>query len=129
MNKSQLRKFDLKTQQFIQKSPFGPWVQKLPAKTFSTSIAVISLVILELAVFQTRKADTSLQPIAQQGPITSPIPRSKSFGDINADSKIDSIDLTIMINSWGNLGGPADLNQDGIVNSKDLSILLEHWTK
>jgi hypothetical protein len=51
-------------------------------------------------------------------------------GDINNDTKIDAIDLSILLSNWNRTGtNTADINKDSIVNAIDLSILLTNWGK
>ncbi len=50
--------------------------------------------------------------------------------DLNSNGLVDSVDLAILLSTWGTDGGPlgADLNGDGIVNGADLAILLSGWS-
>jgi len=48
-------------------------------------------------------------------------------GDLNGDGIVDGADLGILLNAWGQDGGPADLNRDGVVDGADLGILLAAW--
>ena len=48
--------------------------------------------------------------------------------DLNADSKVNIQDLSILISKWGLNTQPADINKSGIVNIQDLSILISAWT-
>jgi hypothetical protein len=48
-------------------------------------------------------------------------------GDINQDGIVDSIDLSLLVASWGSSAMAEDLNSDGIVDSVDLSILVSNW--
>lgn len=49
--------------------------------------------------------------------------------DFNGDTKVNSVDLGIMLSNWGSTAKPqSDINQDGAVNSVDLGILLSQWT-
>jgi len=58
---------------------------------------------------------------------TTPPPAGKK-GDINADGKVDIIDLGIFLSNWGSTSKPAsDINQDGRVDVVDLGILLSNW--
>lgn len=47
--------------------------------------------------------------------------------DINGDGAIDSLDLALLLGSWGAAGSNADLNGDGSVGSPDLALLLNGW--
>ena len=49
------------------------------------------------------------------------------IADIDGDGLIGGGDLTILLQSWGNLGGRADLNGDGVVDANDLAILFAAW--
>lgn len=50
-----------------------------------------------------------------------------SRADFNLDGRVDSQDLSTLLNAWGGKGSPLDLNGDGVVNSADLAILLDAW--
>lgn len=59
-----------------------------------------------------------------------------SPADLNEDGSINSVDLAIMLGSWGPCpdppGGPpeacpADIDGNGVVGPSDLAILLGHW--
>ena len=48
--------------------------------------------------------------------------------DLNADGRVDVIDLGILLSAWGQTTKPkADINQDGRVDVVDLGILLSKW--
>jgi hypothetical protein len=47
-------------------------------------------------------------------------------GDINGDSKVDILDLSIMLSNWGK-PGTSDLNNDGTTSVLDLSVLLSSY--
>ena len=49
-------------------------------------------------------------------------------GDINSDGNIDSIDLAIVLNQWGDSKGSADIDGNGIVDGGDLTVVLSNWT-
>ncbi len=68
------------------------------------------------------------QPPPEPTPITSKRPK----GDLNADDKINVIDLSILLsgfNSRPSANTGADVNGDGVVNVIDLSILLSNYGK
>jgi hypothetical protein len=44
-------------------------------------------------------------------------------GDINADGRVNALDLALLRQQFGNVGGSADLNGDGFVNALDLALL------
>ena len=48
--------------------------------------------------------------------------------DINGDKKINLVDFSIFLLSWGTSNASADFNCDGNVNLADFSILLFNWT-
>ena len=56
-----------------------------------------------------------------------PPPPPSHDGDLNADGRVDVIDLGILLSQW-NRGGSGDLNADGRVDVIDLGILLAHWS-
>ncbi|HEX8182792.1 MAG TPA: Ig-like domain-containing protein [Candidatus Saccharimonadales bacterium] len=49
-------------------------------------------------------------------------------GDVNGDSRINAIDLSMLISRDGQNYPPADFNNDGTVGSADMAILLSKWT-
>jgi hypothetical protein len=49
-------------------------------------------------------------------------------GDSNGDGKVNLVDFSIMLSSWGTNDERVDLNKDGTVNLADFSILLFNWT-
>lgn len=59
------------------------------------------------------------------------IHRTRDRADLNADDRIDSADLTIVLAAWGrcSLEGdcPADLDDDGWVDGRDISVLVAAW--
>ncbi len=48
-------------------------------------------------------------------------------GDLNADSRINIFDLSILLTRWRSTNGTADINNSGRVDIFDLSILLSRW--
>lgn len=48
--------------------------------------------------------------------------------DINGDGKVNLVDFSIMLSSWGTGDAGSDFNGDGTVNLADFSILLFNWT-
>lgn len=48
--------------------------------------------------------------------------------DFNGDNKINLVDFSILLSSWGKNNPDVDLNKDGTVNLADFSILLFNWT-
>ncbi|MGP1346083.1 MAG: hypothetical protein ACTS3F_05365 [Phycisphaerales bacterium] len=81
--------------------------------------------------FMTRSR-TNFDPLKHTGPgwenIEAPFLDVTPFepecpGDLNADLKVDSDDLGILLSGFANPNGP-DLNNDGASNSDDLNILL-----
>ncbi len=89
--------------------------------------------------FHTAKAYFELQKL-DQGVIQSGFSRSVSFyigekklgevvsADINGDGKVNLMDFSIFLLSWGTDDVRSDFNQDGTVNLADFSILLFYWT-
>jgi FG-GAP repeat len=47
--------------------------------------------------------------------------------DLNGDGGTGSIDMSIVLSNWGNLGGEGDINGDGIVNAQDLLYIVSDW--
>lgn len=56
----------------------------------------------------------------------SPLETGKS--DLNGDDKVNLIDFSIFLISWGSDDPRSDFNQDGSVNLADFSIMLFNWT-
>ncbi len=52
---------------------------------------------------------------------------NKKLGDINNDTKVDILDLSLLLTYWNTNNSSADLNQSGVVEILDLSILLTKW--
>ncbi len=59
------------------------------------------------------------------------IHRTRDLADLNADGRVDSTDLTLMLAAWGRCGREseclADLDGDGWVDGRDLSALVAAW--
>ncbi|MDF2461148.1 MAG: hypothetical protein K0S68_551, partial [Candidatus Saccharibacteria bacterium] len=53
--------------------------------------------------------------------------RAAGSADINKDSKVDVLDLSLLLSDWGKSGSQADINSSGTVEIADLSILLSSW--
>lgn len=49
-------------------------------------------------------------------------------GDVNKDSRVNALDLSILISRDGQNYPAADFNKDGVVGAADLAILLNRWT-
>jgi hypothetical protein len=47
--------------------------------------------------------------------------------DLNADDKVDSADLSLLLANWGGTAITYDVDKDGVTNSADLSLLLAAW--
>jgi hypothetical protein len=63
-------------------------------------------------------------------PPPTPPPTPKP-GDVNGDSTINALDLSILLSHWSQSGARSvgDLSGDGVINALDLSILLSNWGK
>jgi hypothetical protein len=48
--------------------------------------------------------------------------------DIDRDGRVASVDLAMVLDQWGNAGGPADCDGNGIVGAGDLAAVLSAWT-
>ena len=48
--------------------------------------------------------------------------------DIDRDGRVSSVDLAMVLDQWGNAGGPADVDGNGVVGAGDLSAVLSAWT-
>lgn len=55
---------------------------------------------------------------------------SGPLGDLNDDSVVDGVDLTILLAAWGPCASPcaADIDRDGAVGGLDLAALLASWS-
>jgi hypothetical protein len=51
-----------------------------------------------------------------------------SGGDVNADGRVNALDLSALISRDGQNYAPADFNGDGTVGAADMAILLSKWT-
>ena len=84
---------------------------------------------------QTTIVMRSLMKDGRNGPVIDDVrlvvhPSDPCPGDINLNSIVDAVDLTMVLTSWGTSGGDyprADVNQDGVVNGPDLGALLGGW--
>ena len=79
-----------------------------------------------------RGVDNNNDPTENDGKIyeisISALPSSGNPADLNADGKVDVIDLGILLSVWGQTTKPkSDINQDGRVDVIDLGILLAKW--
>jgi hypothetical protein len=57
-----------------------------------------------------------------------PTPDTSMAADINKDGKVNLVDFSIMLTSWGGVNPDADINADGVINLSDFSIMLFNWT-
>jgi hypothetical protein len=53
--------------------------------------------------------------------------RLQCTSDLNGDFVVDSLDLGMLLGSWGQIDYANDLNHDGLVDSTDLGKLLGQW--
>jgi len=55
-----------------------------------------------------------------------------SFYDLNGDTRVNILDIVLVVSHWGEIGTPgwiiADVNADGVINVLDVILLSEHWT-
>jgi hypothetical protein len=49
-------------------------------------------------------------------------------GDLNEDDVVDGADLSLLLGSWAQTGGPADIDGSGLVDGADLAALLGNWS-
>ncbi len=47
--------------------------------------------------------------------------------DINSDGCVDSVDLDLVQELWGEPGPEGDANEDGVVDVRDLNMVLAAW--
>lgn len=57
-----------------------------------------------------------------------PTPDTSMAADINKDGKVNLVDFSIMLTSWGGVNPDVDINADGVINLSDFSIMLFNWT-
>lgn len=48
--------------------------------------------------------------------------------DLNGDEIVDALDFLMLLQAWGQPGGPADLDGSGVVDALDYLILLNQWS-
>lgn len=60
--------------------------------------------------------------------ITVTVSNENASADINGDTKINVLDLSILLSKWGTANTSGDLNRDSTVDIIDLSILLSNWS-
>jgi 5'-nucleotidase len=66
-------------------------------------------------------------PAAGEGRIVKYVPSGSFPADVNGDSVVNGLDLTILLANWGTAGaGDVDLN--GKVDGADLAVLIAAWT-
>jgi hypothetical protein len=82
---------------------------------------------LEL-IAESNNSNNSLTTSITIAEATPPPPTGK-LGDLNADTKVDIFDLSILLSNWSKTGSgvTGDLNNDSKVDVFDLSILLSKW--
>ncbi len=56
------------------------------------------------------------------------LPKGGPSPDMNGDGKVNLVDFSIFLLSWGTHDVRADFNEDGTVNLADFSIMLFNWT-
>ena len=49
------------------------------------------------------------------------------LGDLSGDGVVDGVDLSVVLNAWGNAGPIGDVDGDGVVTAADLAIILNTW--
>lgn len=50
-------------------------------------------------------------------------------GDVNGDSTVDALDLSIVLRNWGKTATQGDVNGDGTIDALDLSTVLVNWSR
>lgn len=71
----------------------------------------------------------NLQWFLVDSTVTPPV---TTTGDINGDSKVDALDLSLILSNWSRSGvthAQGDLNADGVIDALDLSTVLSNWSK
>ena len=86
-------------------------------------------VVYELEAYAPGTGYVTPTPTPTPAPTATPTPTPAGGvrGDLNADSKVNVIDLSLLLGNW-NKSGRGDINNDGTVNVIDLSILLSNWS-
>lgn len=104
-------------------------------------IAATILLVLAVAVVGVREAITPSSTYALNGATVTIASRTYTanttdtfdLADLNADGKVNILDLTIVATAFGaNLGDPnwnptADLNKDGVINVLDIALVAEDY--
>lgn len=103
-------------------------MDRLAARTGGSVIDVRTLSLLDPTV----NAQLALDLEAQVRAAVAVAPRlacptADCVGDLNDDGQINSIDLGIILTSWGTGNLQGDANGDGSVDSFDLGIILTAW--
>lgn len=56
------------------------------------------------------------------------IPVAKEVFDLNGDGRVNSLDLKMVTDKWGDKTKPIeDINQDGNVDIQDVRLVVDHW--
>lgn len=78
--------------------------------------------------------DSTLQPVPD-GTLPGPYPEGQepsldftAPGDINRDSRVNALDLSLLISHDGLVYAPGDFNHDAVIDGADMAILLGAWT-
>lgn len=87
---------------------------------------------LKSAAITINPPPSASSPVQTQPSPKASVTKEPNF-DFNSDSKVNSVDLSIIYSAWGNpqseLQKKADINGDGIVNGLDYSLFLPHFKK
>jgi hypothetical protein len=74
------------------------------------------------------QAESTYSTVLLVGVGEGPTPDTGMAADINKDGKVNLVDFSIMLTSWGGTNPDADINADGVINLSDFSIMLFNWT-
>ena len=122
--------FDVKTftassSKGVLGTPDGQWSVRIPASALSRGTYLVSARVVrsvQSASEYTRSISLGVGESAPESDIDG------LRGDFNRDGKVNLIDFSILLSSWGTDNERTDLSGDGIVNLADFSILLFNWT-
>jgi len=102
--------------------------------TFGTTAATVVTFVSSTSLTAAAPANASgltsvtvTNPDAQKATLASAY-TYLTAGDANNDSRVNAIDLSILISHDGQNYPPADFNGDGTIGSADLAILIGKWT-
>ncbi len=104
--------------------PDGSWVIAVNGKDFSRGTYDIRARTVISSQLQSELSGPTFIGVGESAARSA----SSLKTDINGDQKVNLVDFSIMLSSWGTNDLGADFSGDGKVNLADFSILLFNWT-